>query len=47
MFRFTITYSSGYSDIGECATFADMRHVAEWAQQQPGYVSHTVREVEA
>lgn len=44
MYRLTITYSSGYSDIGICDTLADLRRAIDRAKLAAGYVSRSVRE---
>ena len=45
MYVLTVRYTSGYSDIGTCDTFTEVRGAIEFAQQQLDYVGHSVREV--
>ena len=43
MYELTITYTSGYSDIGTCDTFADLRRAIDAAKAAPGFVRYVVR----
>ena len=43
VYELTITYTSGYSDIGTCDTFADLRRAIDAATAAPGFVRYVVR----
>jgi hypothetical protein len=42
MYKLTVTYTSGYSDIGTCDTFADLSAAIDAALASPGFVRYEV-----
>jgi hypothetical protein len=42
-YELTVTYTSGYSDVGSVDTFAELRAAIDAAKAAPGFVSYRVR----
>jgi len=42
MYRLTVTYTSGYSDVGTCDTFAELSAAIDMAMAQPGFARYEV-----
>jgi hypothetical protein len=42
MYRLTVTYTSGYSDIGTCGTFEELSKAIDAAMAAPGFVRYEV-----
>ena len=40
MYKLTVTYTSGYSDIGTCATFEELSKAIHAAIASPGFVRY-------
>ena len=45
MYELTVTYTSGYSDIGTCDTFAELSAAIDASMAAPGFVRYEVRGV--
>jgi hypothetical protein len=41
-YELTVTYTSGYSDIGACDTFAELSAAIDAAMSAPGFVRYEV-----
>jgi hypothetical protein len=44
MMQLTVTYTSGYSDIGTCTDLGELHQAIEAAKISAGYVSHHVKQ---
>ena len=42
LYRLTVTYTSGYSDIGTCDTFEELSKAIDAALAAPGFVRYVV-----
>ena len=42
MYKLTVTYTSGYSDIGTCDTFEELSKAIDAAMAAPGFVRYEV-----
>ena len=42
MYKLTVTYTSGYSDIGTCDTFEELSKSIDAAMASPGFVRYEV-----
>jgi hypothetical protein len=42
-YELVITYTSGYSDIGTCDTFAELSAAIDGAMASPGFLRYEVR----
>jgi hypothetical protein len=43
VYKLIVTYTSGYSDIGTCDTFADLSRAIDAAMAAPGFARYEVR----
>lgn len=42
MYKLTVIYASGYSDIGTCETFEELSKAIDSAMASPGFVRYEV-----
>jgi hypothetical protein len=42
VYKLTVTYTSGYSDIGTCDTFEELSAAIDAAMASPGFVRYEV-----